>query len=339
MMPKISIIVPVYNVEKYIHQCVDSLIHQTLTDIEIILVDDRSPDNCPQICEEYTQRDNRIKVIHKENGGLGYARNSGLNVAAGEYVAFVDSDDYVDLETYQRLYNSISECNADVIYFAYERFNSSGYLYGHSDDETVVSYDTITSIRNFMLDMVGNPPQAKKDRNIQVSSCCALYKRELIEKYQIKFYSERELISEDLIFNLDYLLHASLVLVTPCSFYKYRVNIDSLTSYIRKDRIEKNYTFYRYLLNWLNDNEFGTEGHLRATRLFIGYCRSCIRQYLMSSLSYKQKMAWLTGELKKSIWKEIAMVYPYRKLPFPYALYFYLMYKRYRRLVFLYSML
>lgn len=86
---KISIIVPIYNVEKYLDRCMDSLLNQTLKDIEIIMVDDGSPDNCPQMCDEYAKKDNRVKVVHKENGGLGYARNSGLDVATGEYVALL----------------------------------------------------------------------------------------------------------------------------------------------------------------------------------------------------------------------------------------------------------
>src|SRR5574344_1424030 len=103
--PKVSIIVPIYNVEKYLDRCMESLLNQTLKDIEIIMVDDGSPDNCPKMCDEYAKRDKRVKVIHKKNGGLGYARNSGLDIATGEYVAFVDSDDYVDVNMYETLYN------------------------------------------------------------------------------------------------------------------------------------------------------------------------------------------------------------------------------------------
>ena len=100
-MAKVSIIIPVYNVEKYLDKCIQSAINQTLQDIEIILVDDESPDNCPQMCDDYAKRDGRIKVVHKKNGGLGFARNSGLEIATGEYVTFLDSDDFVDLDTYE----------------------------------------------------------------------------------------------------------------------------------------------------------------------------------------------------------------------------------------------
>ena len=117
IIPKVSIIVPIYNVEKYLHQCVNSLLNQILKDIEIILVDDESPDNCPAMCDEYAKQDSRIKVIHKKNEGLGYARNSGLEIATGEYIAFVDSDDYVELDAYQKLYSIAVDKKTDVLYF------------------------------------------------------------------------------------------------------------------------------------------------------------------------------------------------------------------------------
>lgn len=115
-IPKVSIIVPIYNVEKYLDRCIQSLVNQTLNDIEIILVDDGSPDNCPSMCDEYAQKDNRIKVIHKQNAGLGYARNSGLEIAIGEYIAFVDSDDYVDTSMYETLYKKAITISADAVF-------------------------------------------------------------------------------------------------------------------------------------------------------------------------------------------------------------------------------
>lgn len=106
MNPKVSIILPIYGVEKYLSRCMDSVLNQTLRDIEIIMVDDESPDSCPKMCDDFAAQDSRIKVVHKKNGGLGYARNSGLDVATGEYVAFLDSDDFVELDAYEHLYNA-----------------------------------------------------------------------------------------------------------------------------------------------------------------------------------------------------------------------------------------
>ena len=107
--PKVSIVVPVYNTEKYLRQCVDSILAQTLSEIEIILVDDGSKEECAKLCEELAKTDLRIKVIHKINGGLGFARNSGIEAACGEYVGFVDSDDYIRPEMYKSLYDVLLE--------------------------------------------------------------------------------------------------------------------------------------------------------------------------------------------------------------------------------------
>lgn len=112
--PLISIIVPIYKVEKYLHKCLDSIVNQTLKDIEIILVDDGSPDNCPHICDEYAAKDKRIKVIHNVNGGYGKAVNSGLDIATGEYIGIVESDDWIDTTMYEKLYNQAKATNADI---------------------------------------------------------------------------------------------------------------------------------------------------------------------------------------------------------------------------------
>ena len=110
----ISVVVPVYNVEKYIDKCINSIINQTYKNLEIILVDDGSPDNCGNICDEYAKKDNRIIVIHKENGGLSDARNTGIEVSKGKYITFIDSDDYISDNYVSFLYNLIIEYKADI---------------------------------------------------------------------------------------------------------------------------------------------------------------------------------------------------------------------------------
>lgn len=112
--PLISVIVPIYKVEEFINRCIDSIINQTYHNLEIILVDDGSPDKCGEICDEYAQKDFRIKVIHQKNGGLSAARNSGIDVCRGEYIGFVDSDDFIHQEMYERLYNDIVKYNVKL---------------------------------------------------------------------------------------------------------------------------------------------------------------------------------------------------------------------------------
>lgn len=113
MNPLISVVVPIYNVQQYLEKCIDSIIAQTYTNIEIILVDDGSKDGCPAICDEYAKKDDRIRVIHKPNGGLSSARNAGIEIATGEYISFVDSDDYISEDMIEQLYDTLqNEQNA-----------------------------------------------------------------------------------------------------------------------------------------------------------------------------------------------------------------------------------
>lgn len=130
-MPLISISVPVYNVDKYLHQCLDSLLNQTLTDIEIIIVDDGSTDGSSQICDEYANNDRRIKVIHKENGGLALARQAALEVATGKYFCACDADDWVELNMYEQLYNKAEETSADIVMCGYWAEYSNGKQITH----------------------------------------------------------------------------------------------------------------------------------------------------------------------------------------------------------------
>lgn len=133
----VSIIVPIYNVENYIHKCLDSIINQTYKNIEIILVDDGSPDNCGKICDEYASKDERIKVIHKENEGLSAARNDGMDICIGEYVTFVDSDDYISYSFCKDLMNAINENDADIAICNVKKFVS-----GESVKEEKINLET-----------------------------------------------------------------------------------------------------------------------------------------------------------------------------------------------------
>lgn len=129
MQPKVSIIVPCYGVEQYLDRCVESLVGQTLLNIEIILVDDLSPDRTPEMCDEWAKKDSRIRVVHKvQNGGLGLACNTGIEVSTGEYIAFCDSDDYVDKDMYETMYNAAAKENVDVVFSGIKTVDQNGVV-------------------------------------------------------------------------------------------------------------------------------------------------------------------------------------------------------------------
>lgn len=138
--PLISVIVPVYKVEEFIHQCVDSIIGQTYKNLEIILVDDGSPDNCPAICDEYAAKDSRVKVIHKKNGGLSDARNAGMSICTGDYIAYVDSDDWIEPEMYSGIMKMMLENDLDIVFCTVREVingEKAGIRYEYYPDGTV----------------------------------------------------------------------------------------------------------------------------------------------------------------------------------------------------------
>mgnify|MGYP002546680899 CR=1 FL=1 len=126
--PLISVIVPVYKVEKYLDECVESIVNQTYRNLEIILVDDGSPDNCPQICDDWAKKDERIRVIHKENGGLSSARNAGLDVCKGEYIAFVDSDDFIHRDYVFKMAEKAFSMNVELVICDYARVDAESHI-------------------------------------------------------------------------------------------------------------------------------------------------------------------------------------------------------------------
>ncbi len=166
---KYSVIIPIYKVEKYLRRCVDSVLAQTLSDCEIILVDDGSPDNCPEICDEYALNDSRIKVIHKENGGLSSARNAGIKIATGEYIGFVDSDDYVEPNMYETLYNALQESGADMAVCEYAIVDEKGAV----KSKSIVEKGVFTPFEMFeKLDKLGG---------YYVASWSKLYKKTILK--------------------------------------------------------------------------------------------------------------------------------------------------------------
>ena len=172
MSMELSIIVPVYKVEKQLEQCIRSILNQSFTNFELILVDDGSPDKCGEICDEYEKKDKRIKVIHKKNGGLSDARNAGLDIAKGKYIGFVDSDDIIHPEMYERMYNFINKYNVDIVQCKFKKFKSIEDINKLSNiNNTNIEYYTS---KEAIMDMIDN-------NKINVNTWNKLYKRELFE--------------------------------------------------------------------------------------------------------------------------------------------------------------
>ena len=196
--PLFSIVVPIYNVELYLDRCVESLVRQTYTALEIILVDDGATDRCPEICEEWAKKDVRIKVIHKSNAGLGMARNTGLDTASGEYICFVDSDDYLVSDAVERCVATLEEHMADTVLFGrYDAYPNGDVV----EDRTHVVKCVYAedSVSDALL-----PELLTSGVGYGVSACSKVFSVKIINENKISFRSEREIISEDAFFCLDY---------------------------------------------------------------------------------------------------------------------------------------
>lgn len=282
----ISVIVPIYNVSKYLDRCMESLLNQTYRHMEIIMVDDGSPDDCGIKCDRYARKDARVRVIHKENEGLGMARNSGLAIAHGDYVAFIDSDDYAERDMIERLYRRMQECNADTCFCRY--YDTS------ADGEDVLARETYQKelyrgkeVKEVLLGMVGAEAENPGDVEIGMSVWKGLYTLQIIRENGIRFPSEREYISEDIVFHMQYLLKAGSVAVERTPGYHYCDNDTSLTKSYKADRFEMEKVLLEKEKQELKQ-AFPEEVYIqRLYKAFIGRVRRCIAQEVSGNSNRK----------------------------------------------------
>ena len=237
-MPKISVIIPVYNVEKYLRECLDSVVKQTLDDIEIICINDGSTDNSLNILKEYASNDARFVIIDKENTGQGDSRNIGMDRATGEYIAFLDSDDWLDLDTFRYIYDVFERVNAEVIHFNYTKFNeySNKYVpqnFSHNIwneykiDLDKIHFYNISLLKNdcfTMLDLI---------------SGTRIYSAEFLRKFNLKFAPTKN--AEDHLFVNSVLLNANNIYYIDKNFYFYRIRIGSTV----RSKTDDNFCIFR----------------------------------------------------------------------------------------------
>ena len=226
----ISIIIPVFNVEKYLHRCVESVLSQTFADLEVILVDDGSTDQSGHICDEYSRHDKRVKVFHQVNAGPSSARNLGLSVASGDYIAFVDSDDYLDTSMYQKLYNVLTKTNADIAVcnFFHVSTTKERMIVDHGFGSCSIENEDIVK---HVISKCYNGKGAW-----DFSPCDKLYNSDIIRKNKMEF-DESRIKAEDRFFNLMAFYHARKIAYTNEVLYYYVRNENSITHYFSRNQL------------------------------------------------------------------------------------------------------
>ena len=242
----ISVIVPIYKVEPYIRQCIDSIINQTYKNLEIILVDDGSPDGCPQICDEYATKDTRVIVIHKENGGLSSARNAGLEIATGDYIAFVDSDDWLDFTMYERLYDVAVKTDSDITTCGIKYHDASSEIESSLDTGSVIEWEKYEAIKKLITPVY----------NIRFEVWNKLFKSSLIRNIRFK----EGQVYEDVYFDRIVFLNANKIVTLNTNLYYYRVSRPGNTNSSfteRKLQIFKELDDFIYELNHIGHSDIG----------------------------------------------------------------------------------
>ena len=252
--PLISVIVPIYKVEKHLDRCVESIVNQTYKNLEIILVDDGSPDNCPQMCDSWADKDKRIKVVHKENGGLSDARNAGMPFATGEIISFIDSDDWIELDMFEKMLNRMQEDNSDVVSCGVKWVEEDGTLI-----RDVTSEDEI-------LDTTAAMKELLNDIKLKQHVWNKIYKYDLIK--DIPF--EKGKYHEDVFWSYQVVGIAKKVSVVKESFYNYVQRSNSIMgegfSAKRLDALDANRQRCEYM------KEHFPELYDKSLYVYIGSC-------------------------------------------------------------------
>lgn len=262
-MALVSIIVPVYNVEKYLKKCMDSLINQSLNDIEIICVNDGSTDSSRLILEEYHSLDKRVIIVDKENEGLSSARNEGMRYATGEYLMFVDSDDWIDLDTCNMAFITAKKYNADLVFWSYVREfpykSKERFLF--SEDEIVFDEKLVKmNLQKRLCGLSGLELRHPEDANTLETAWGKLYRTEKILNNKVEFIDTKKIGTEDALFNIyafEYIQKA--VYIKKC-FYHYRKDNDkSLTSQFKFNLFDQWQKLFDLIYDYIIDRKLSEE--------------------------------------------------------------------------------
>lgn len=321
MKVKVSVIVPVYNTEQYLPRCIDSLLGQTLNELQIILVDDGSVDHSATLCDRYALQDERVQVIHQENQGSGMARNAGLAHARGEFIGFVDSDDYVLPEMFEKLYEKASQLEADMALSGLRQVD--GNLFESKGEKEISCFKKqeiffgSTGWKQLLLGTVGSLPHEEQDSNYNFSVCKNIYSRRIIEEKGIRFESEREL--EDVIFSLDFIPHVRLAVGVPGAFYCYCRNKSSLSRTYQKEQFKQTKKTALEICRRLEKVIPETEFRIYTDRMLQARARVAIvheiRYAREHGVEKKVLYATLKGICRDEELSRLLRRYPWYKLP------------------------
>lgn len=304
MNPLVSVIIPVYNVEKYLARCVDSVLAQTYPNVEVILVDDGSPDGSGAICDEYAATHGNIQVVHKKNGGLASARNAGMKVMTGEYLFFIDSDDWIDPETLQELVEIGERTGVDFVRYTpvYAGWpnHADGKMYNIAKER--VLHEGVFTKEDIVRDIFPRLfAQENLDMGVIVSACRSLYRASFITANQL-YFDESIKYAEDTYFSAKVVYHTnSFYFVGGGKYYHYFYNPGSITKSFKKDRWDSSKKLIAaFEKEFSSKSDYDFADQLRRLRIFV--VLDALNQ--MHFLSLKERMKYCRSIMTAPLTRE-----------------------------------
>lgn len=313
--PLISIIIPVYNAEEFLEGCLDSIVNQTYKNVEILCVNDGSTDGTLEILQEYAQNDDRVKIFNKSNEGASKARNYALEHANGEYIMFVDSDDWIDEETCEIAVDAIINKDVDLVMWSYIREGKVSSLEKRIYDCDVLfdANEVKTKLYRRMFGLIDEELRNPENADALCTIWGKLYKNEIIRKQNIEFYDIRKIGTfEDGIFNIDYLKHSNNAVFLNRPLYHYRKNQNSVTRSYNPNLQAKHEHIHRYLQDYIEKNnlndKYETALSNRIAFELIGYGGNILNKSNENN-KYKQIKQIISNPVYANAYRKLKMEY------------------------------
>lgn len=321
----ISVVLPTYNVKDYIEQCVTSLMEQTYKNIEILIVDDGSTDGTGEVCDILGERDSRIRVFHKQNGGTHTARNMGIREAKGQYITFLDPDDWLDIHTFERLVTQIRENDLDVVRFGYVREfpTHSARKENTFLPETVCAGEACRKVCRQTLGLTGEELANPENMNFLASACFCLYKKSIIDENALELYNIREIATfSDGLFNIRFLQKAERFLYVDEPFYHYRkFSAGAATSNYREDFLRRQLILFQMLQKIAeeeNTEDFWEAYHNRVIFSTMEICLNALKSNQSFRCKYREMKEVLNSDIHKAAYKKMVL----KPMPLKWKLYY-----------------
>ena len=279
--------------------------NQTHREIEIILIDDGSADKSPLICDAWSERDKRIRVFHKENEGQGLARNVGIDNACGEYIYFVDSDDYIAIDTIEKAYSLAIKENVEIVVFGFQNVNVKGEAWSHFIPAAVPAFRGKAVQEEFLPDLIAVDPKGNGARKYYLSACMTLFSMELIQRTNWRFVSERIIISEENYSLPEILCYAKSVAVLPEPLYFYCENTASFSRKYMPGRYKKIVHFYESCLDLCDRLGYGEIIKQRFSRPYIDFTIAAMKQVVGSNQKPRKKVQEILEIIRDPVLQQV----------------------------------